>query len=52
VSGKDDFGNFTVAEPPRDRLLSDDFALCRNDSAIKRRVLYEGAQSKAGTRYK
>jgi hypothetical protein len=52
VSGKDDFGNFTVAEPPRGRLLSDDFALCRNDSAIKRRVLYEGAQSKAGTRYK
>ncbi len=51
VSGKDDYGHFTIAGPPRGRLSEEDFALCRADSAIKRRVLYEGAETSAGKRY-
>jgi ectoine hydroxylase-related dioxygenase (phytanoyl-CoA dioxygenase family) len=51
VSGKDDYGNFTIAGPPRGRLSDEDFELCRVDSAIKRRVLYEGAEAQAGKRY-
>ena len=51
VSGVDDFGHFTVAGPPRGWLEEEDFALCRADSAIKRRVLYEGADANRGQRY-
>ena len=51
VSGVDDFGHFTVAGPPRGWLEEEDFALCRADSAIKRRVLYEGADAGRGQRY-
>ncbi len=51
VSGRDDFGHFTIAEPPRGRLTEADFAQCRRDSAIKRNILYEGAASSKGKRY-
>ncbi len=52
VSGEDRHGNFIVAPPPEGRLLDADFALCRRDTEIKGRILYEGAQSKGGTRYR
>ena len=51
VSGEDRYGHFTVAEAPKGRLLEEDFELCRQDSAIKRRVLYEGADTDKGKRY-
>lgn len=51
VSGEDRHGHFTVAEPPRDRLQEADFELCRRDTEIKRRVLYEGAETTRGQRY-
>lgn len=51
VSGEDKFDHFRVAEPPRGRLCDADFELCRHDSKIKRRVLYEGAEGHAGKRY-
>jgi ectoine hydroxylase-related dioxygenase (phytanoyl-CoA dioxygenase family) len=52
VSGEDNFNNFTVAPPPTDRLRESDFALCRDDQEIKRRVLYAGAESEKGQRYR
>ncbi|MBT5812391.1 MAG: phytanoyl-CoA dioxygenase family protein [Rhodospirillaceae bacterium] len=52
VSGEDQFNHFTVVPPPAGRLLDDDFALCRQDMEIKRRVLYEGAESDKGQRYR
>ncbi|MEM7302966.1 MAG: phytanoyl-CoA dioxygenase family protein [Pseudomonadota bacterium] len=51
VSGEDRYGNFTIAPPPRGRLMEEDFDLCRRDTEIKRRVLYEGADASAGKRY-
>lgn len=51
VSGEDRYGHFTVAQTPKGRLLESDFELCRQDSAIKRRVLYEGATQGGGQRY-
>lgn len=51
VSGEDCYGHFTVADPPSGKLLEADFALCREDLRIKRRVLYEGANSDRGQRY-
>ena len=51
VSGEDRHGHFTVAGPPRGRLAEEDFELCRQDVAIKRRVLYEGAETASGQRY-
>ena len=51
VSGEDKFGNFTVSGPPKGWLHEDDFAACRRDSEIKRRVLYEGAETDQGKRY-
>jgi len=51
VAGKDHDQNFKVAEAPAGRLLDADFELCREDSALKRRVLYAGAEQAAGTRY-
>lgn len=51
VSGKDDYGHFTVAGPPKGRLSEQDFELCRQDAAIKRRVLYAGADANKGKRY-
>lgn len=52
VSGEDRYGNFTVAETPKGRLLDSDFALCRTDMEIKGRVLYEGAKESGGKRYR
>ena len=51
VNGEDRYGHFTIAQPPADRLTAESFALCRQDSAIKRRVLYEGAEGQQGKRY-
>lgn len=51
VRGEDRFGHFTIAGPPKGRLHEDDFELCRRDAAIKRRVLYEGAERRSGKRY-
>jgi len=51
VSGEDRYGHFTIAEPPKGRLLDEDFEACRRDSAIKRRILYEGAETAKGKRY-
>jgi len=51
VSGRDDYGNFKIADAPASRLAEADFALCREDAEIKRRVLYDGAERERGTRY-
>ena len=51
VSGEDRYGHFTIAGAPRGRLAEEDFALCRRDAEIKRRVLYEGADRSQGKRY-
>jgi ectoine hydroxylase-related dioxygenase (phytanoyl-CoA dioxygenase family) len=39
VSGKDDFGNFKIADAPKSRLSEEDFELCRQDKALKQRIL-------------
>jgi ectoine hydroxylase-related dioxygenase (phytanoyl-CoA dioxygenase family) len=52
VGGEDRHGHFNVAPPPEGRLLDADFALCRADMAIKGRILYEGAPSDRGQRYR
>ena len=51
VSGEDRYGHFAVAGPPRGRLSEEDFDLCRRDSRIKRRVMYEGVDASKGKRY-
>ena len=51
VAGQDIYGHFTIVEPPKGRLLDEDFDLCRRDREIKRRVLYEGADANKGKRY-
>ncbi len=51
VSGEDKYGHFKIAGTPQGRLLESDFELCRQDAAIKRRVLYEGATQAGGKRY-
>ncbi len=51
VSGEDRYGHFTIAPPPEGRLLEADFERCRQDAAIKRRVLYENAVQEGGQRY-
>ena len=51
VAGEDRHGHFTIAGPPKGRLHEDDFALCAKDTEIKRRVLYEGAETDAFKRY-
>ena len=40
VSGRDLFGNFKIADAPRGRLLEEDFEQCRQDKALKQRLLY------------
>ena len=52
VGGKDRHGHFLVAPPPAGKLLEADFARCRQDMALKKRILYEGAQSDRGQRYR
>jgi hypothetical protein len=51
VSGEDRFGHFKIGAPPEGRLLDEDLELCRIDSKLKKRVLYEGAEDQAGKRY-
>lgn len=51
VSGVDDYGHFRIAGPPRGWLADEDVALCREDSAIKRKILYENADTGRGQRY-
>lgn len=51
VAGKDRHGHFTIAEPPKGRLLDQDFERCKADAAMRRRILYQGAEDAAGTRY-
>jgi ectoine hydroxylase-related dioxygenase (phytanoyl-CoA dioxygenase family) len=51
VSGEDRYGHFTVAGEPGGRLAEEDFELCRRDTEIKRRVLYEGTPEGKGRRY-
>ena len=51
VSGEDHYGHFTVTGPPRGRLVEEDFELCRRDAAIKRQILYVGAEGKVGKRH-
>lgn len=51
VSGKDDYGHFTIAEPPKGRLLEEDFERCQRDAEIKRKILYAGADANKGKRY-
>jgi len=51
VAGEDCFGHFHVAPSPKTRLSDQDFALCRSDAEIKRRLLYEGADAGCGKRY-
>lgn len=51
VNGEDTHGNFEIAGPPRGWLTDADFELVRRDSEIKRRVLYEGAETQQGQRY-
>ncbi len=52
VSGEDTHGNFKIAGPPSGWLTDEAFELCRQDSIIKRRVLYEGAEPAVkGQRY-
>jgi ectoine hydroxylase-related dioxygenase (phytanoyl-CoA dioxygenase family) len=51
VNGEDTHGHFEIAGPPRGWLAEEDFELVRRDSEIKRRVLYEGAETQQGQRY-
>ena len=40
VRGQDNFGNFKIVDAPRGQLLDEDFELCRQDKALKARLLY------------
>ena len=51
VSGEDRYDHFICPPPPEGRLLEADFALCRRDTQIKQRILYEGAEKVGGQRY-
>ncbi|NNE22072.1 MAG: phytanoyl-CoA dioxygenase family protein [Rhizobiales bacterium] len=51
VSGEDRYGHFTIADTPKGRLLAEDFERCHADAMIKRRVLYEGADTSKAKRY-
>ena len=51
VAGEDNFHNFYVAGAPKGRLNEDDFAMCKADAELKRKILYEDASSSSGSRY-
>ena len=51
VNGEDRYDHFTIADPPRGRLLEADFELCQRDAEIRRRILYEGVDPDRGKRY-
>lgn len=44
VHGRDDYGNFKITDAPKSRMSETDLALCREDTEIKRRILYKGAK--------
>lgn len=53
VAGEDTHNHFRVAGAPRGRLHDHDFACCRADAEVRRRLLYQGAEDAAeqGKRY-
>jgi ectoine hydroxylase-related dioxygenase (phytanoyl-CoA dioxygenase family) len=51
VKGEDTHGNFEIAGSPKGWLTDEDFEAVGRDSEIKRRVLYEGAETQQGQRY-
>lgn len=53
AAGEDRYGHFALADAPNGRLAEDDFDRCRKDAAIRRRLLYQGAEaaSARGKRY-
>lgn len=51
VSGEDRFGHFDTPPPPSERLAAENLERCRADSILKRKVLFAGAEDKAGKRY-
>ena len=51
VNGEDKHNHFTIADTPTGRLQEEDFEKCRADAAMKREILYEGADASQGKRY-
>lgn len=51
VSGEDRYGHFKIAGSPKGRLTEEDFELCRQDTEIKRRIMYRGVDPNRGKRY-
>ncbi|MEM7408340.1 MAG: phytanoyl-CoA dioxygenase family protein [Pseudomonadota bacterium] len=53
AAGEDHYNHFALVDSPKGRLHDDDFDLCREDSAIRRGLLYQGAEDAAqqGKRY-
>lgn len=51
VSGDDRYGHFELVDKPCGRLNAKDIQMCREDAALRREVLYEGAEDAAGKRY-
>ena len=51
VGGEDRYGHFEIAGPPEGRLTEQDFDLCRRDSEMKRKILYDGGDADRGKRY-
>lgn len=53
AAGEDHYNHFALAGRPKGRLHDDDFELCQQDAAIRRRLLYQGAEDAAqqGKRY-
>jgi hypothetical protein len=52
VAGKDDYKNFTSVGSPEGWLMDADFERCAADSELKRSILFEGAESDEGQRYR
>lgn len=51
VQGGDDYGHFDVVAAPKGRLYEEDFALCERDAAIRRQIVYAGADASQGKRF-
>ena len=52
VAGRDDYMHFTSVGSPEGWLTGADFERCAADSDLKRSILFEGADSNAGQRYR
>jgi ectoine hydroxylase-related dioxygenase (phytanoyl-CoA dioxygenase family) len=48
ASGEDNFGHFTIAGAPQERMSDYDFAQCQNDAELKRRTIINDAKKAAG----